>query len=172
MVLGGLHILRALGLPGIPWGIRLLLPWALYRWWGSEELFRLWGKATFAPMQLKVSGLNTALGHLGVEQLSLFDPVLWREIEPGWGVKLAGLSLLCSALVTLLDLPVRWNCHSCRAKIAPDDVCCHACGYRFPEATACHQCGRAPRKGDRFCRSCGTGLGVFSPVPAERPDLG
>lgn len=158
MVLAGMHLLRALSVPGTAWAIRFLLPWGCYGWWTSEELFRAWGKSTLAPVQLKVSGLNTALSHLGVEPLSLFDPVLWREMEAGWGAKLAGVSLLLALLITAVDRPLRSRCPHCDATVSPEDPCCHGCGHRFPEVPACGQCGRAPLSGDRFCRGCGSSL--------------
>lgn len=159
LVLGNLHMLRALNLPGTAWAIRLLLPWALYRWWGSQELFREWGKATFVPMQLKLSGINETLDTLGVDRVTVYDPVLWREIVPGLGYQLAGFSLLLAAVVTAIDFPVRTRCPDCRSVISPEDPCCHGCGRRFPEVPGCQQCGRSPQKGDKFCRSCGNGLG-------------
>jgi hypothetical protein len=155
LLLGNLHVLRALNLPGMSWGIRILLPWCIYKWWDSQELFREWGKATLAPMQLKLSGVNEALDTLGLDRFSIYDPVLWREVVPGWGYKLAGASLLFALLVTLVDQPARTRCPSCRAVISPEDPCCHGCGCRFPEVPGCQQCGRTPQKGDRFCRSCG-----------------
>lgn len=158
LVLGSLHILRSLNLPGSPWAIRVLLPWTIFRWWESAESFRLWGKATFAPAQLKLSGVNQALDTLGVDQVSLYDPVLWRTIEPGWGYKLAGCSLLAAVLVTLVDWPVRTRCPGCRSVISPEDPCCHGCGRCFPEVPGCLQCGRVPQRGDRHCRSCGQSL--------------
>jgi hypothetical protein len=158
LVLGALHGGRALGLPGVAWAIRALLPWTIYRWWQAEALFRDWGKGTLAPLQLKLSGVNSALETIGAERVTVFDPVLWRDVLPGPGYKLAGLALLLGGLVTLLDWPSRTRCGTCRAVVDPEDSCCHACGGRFPEATACSQCGRSPRTGDRFCRACGGAL--------------
>lgn len=172
LVLGNLHILRALRLPGVSWAIRLMLPWALYRWWGSAELFRDWGKSVLVPMQLKLSGVNETLDTLGLERLSVYDPVLWREVVPGWGYKLAGASLALAVLVTLLDQPMRTRCPACRSVVSPEDPCCHGCGQRFPDVPGCMQCGRTPQKGDRFCRSCGRELGQTkeeATSPASEP---
>jgi hypothetical protein len=156
LALGNLHVLRALNMPGMSWGIRLLLPWVIYRWWGSQQQFRDWGKATLAPVQLKLSGVNDTLSTLGLDGVSIYDPVLWRDVQPGWGYTVAGASLLMAILVTAIDQPPRTRCPSCRAVISPEDPCCHGCGKSFPEIPGCRQCGRPPQKNDRFCRSCGT----------------
>jgi hypothetical protein len=158
LLLAGFHVLRALSFPGMAWAIRLMLPWAGYRWWGSEELFRHWGKHTFAPLQLRLSGLNQALSTVGADPVTVFDPVLWREVAPGLGWKLAGISLLLALVITALDLPVRSRCPSCRSRVGPDDRCCHGCGASFPDVPGCLGCGRRPHKGDGFCRSCGRSL--------------
>lgn len=158
MVLAGLQILRALGLAPLAWAVRMLTPWALYKWWGAPEQFRLWGKATLAPMQMKLSGVNSTLSTLGAETVTVFDPTLWREVVPGWGYKLAGASLLLSLVVSWLDWPARTDCPFCKVTVSPEDPCCHGCGHRFPEVPACPQCGRAPQDGDRHCRACGTSL--------------
>ncbi len=158
LALGCLHVLRAGNLSGAAWGIRLLLPWVAYRWFASRESFFEWGKATFVPLQLKFSGLNETLDRLGMDPVTVYDPLLWRDLRPGWGYKLAGASLLAAALVTLLDQPARLRCPDCRSVISPEDPCCHGCGRRSPEVPGCRQCGRSPRPGDRFCRSCGTNL--------------
>ena len=163
LLLGACQLLRALNLPGMPWAVRLLLPWTLWRWWTAEELFRQWGKQTFAPLQLRLSGVNQALSTVGAEPISVFDPTLWRDVEPGLGWKLAGVSLFLSLIVTLFDQPVRTRCSACQARISPEDRCCHGCGQQFPQVPGCLQCGRKPEKDDKHCRSCGRELAPPTP---------
>lgn len=158
LVLGGLHVLRALNLWGTPWAIRLLLPWTIYRWWVGPEVFREWAKATLVPVQSRLMGLNDALARVGIESVTVYDPASWQVILPGWGYWLAGRCLMLAVLVTLLDYVPRGRCPDCRSQVAAEDPCCHGCGRRFPEVPGCFQCGRTPRGGDRFCRSCGTAL--------------
>lgn len=163
LLLGGLHLLRAFNAPGVVWAIRILLPWALYRWWTIEEAYRLWGKSMLASLQLRFTTINQALTTLGLDGISVFDASLWREMQPGWGWKLAGLSLFLSVLITLLDWPSRTRCPACRVKVQPEDPFCHGCGCRFPEVPGCSGCGRRPARGDKFCRSCGRAVAVVEP---------
>ena len=153
--LGGLHLMRAVGVPGVAWLIRLVLPWAIYRWWTIETAYLQWGKATLAALQLRLSPVNQGLITLGLDPLSVFEVSQWQNMPPGWGWKLAGGSLCAAAVVTVLDWPVRTRCPACRARVAPEDPFCHGCGHRFPEVPACEGCGRKPAGGDKFCRSCG-----------------
>ncbi len=155
LVLGGLHLLRSLNLSAAAWLIRLLLPWALYRWWQSEEVCRLWGKAALAPLQMRLSPLNTALSSLGAREIEVFEASLWRELAPGLGWKFAGVSLLIALLLTIFDWPSRTRCPECRSKVLPEDPFCHGCGQHFPDVPGCVGCGRKPYSQDKFCRSCG-----------------
>lgn len=159
-ILGGLHILRSLNLTAVAWLIRPILPWAIYRWWHSEEVFRLWGKATLAPLQMRLAPLNLALSSLGGKEMELFEAPLWRELAPGWGWTLAGVSLVLALVLTLLDWPSRTRCPDCKVKVQPEDPFCNGCGHRFPDVPGCTGCGRTPHHGDKHCRSCGRELSV------------
>lgn len=162
IVLAGLHGLRALGVPGASWGVRGVWPWVFYHWWQSERAFRLWGKTTLAPLQLKLSGVNQALATVGIEPVSVFDPVAWRVLAPGIGWKLAGVSLVLALIVTALDWPVRRRCLDCQVVVSPWDRCCHGCGHVFTDVPGCLSCGRVPVDGDHFCRACGKDLQIKS----------
>jgi hypothetical protein len=180
LVLGGLHLLRALELPATPWAIRLLWPWVAYRWWWSEQMFRDWAKSTLVPVQLKFSGLNAALERLGFEPISFYDPVLWRELTLGWGYQVAGGSLLLALLLTLFDggaaglrasapgggTPATSRCPDCEVPVEPQDACCHGCGQSFQGRIGCSGCGRIPLPGDRYCRSCGVATSLEPSVVA------
>lgn len=155
LFLAALHLFRGLNLAGSAWAIRLVLPWALYRWWTVEESYRLWGKAILTDWQLRLAPMNSALSRLGFEGVTLFEVAEWQSMPPGWGWKLAGVSLILAVLVSLLDWPIRTRCAGCGVKVRPEDPFCHGCGIRFPEVPGCARCGRVPTKGDRFCRLCG-----------------
>ncbi len=155
LVLGNLHFLRAVGVPGIQWGIRILLPWAIYRWWAAEEAFKLWGKQILGPAQLKLVEVNQVLTTVQLEPVTVFDPTKWRELDPGLGWQVAGVSLALALLVTCFEKSPISKCSNCSNKVSGDDPNCHHCGHRLHESPTCPRCFRSLQKGDRFCRGCG-----------------
>lgn len=155
LVLAGAHLWRALSFPGAAWAIRLLLPGVLWGWWHSPERFRLWGMAVLAPWQLQLDGVNQVLARLGQAPLTLFDPVVWRDISLGWGYRLAGGCLVLSALLTVCDFGLRPRCLGCRAQVGVRDRFCFQCGDGLSGDGGCGQCGEPGRSGDQFCRACG-----------------
>lgn len=155
LVLGNLHFLRAVGVPGVQWVIRVLLPWAVYQWWAAEEAFKLWGKQILGPAQLKLIEVNQVLTTVQLEPVTVFDPTKWRDLDPGLGWQMAGASLGLAVLLTCLEKSATIKCSGCSTRVSREDPHCHSCGHRLREIPSCPRCFRSYHKGDHFCRGCG-----------------
>lgn len=162
LALAACQLSRALGWSGAKWMVRLVCLPALYLWWGSEEVFRHWGTATLAPLQLKLAALNDVLGKFSVEAVEIFEPRLWKQLETGPGWYLAGGTLVCSLLLSAFDRVKVSSCPACALKVAATDCHCPGCGHKFRDFQGCSKCGRHPQAGDKFCRDCGESV--------KRPD--
>ncbi|MFA5504323.1 MAG: zinc ribbon domain-containing protein [Vulcanimicrobiota bacterium] len=146
--------LRALGGSALRWLVRPALIPAAYFWWTSLEQMQAWGARSLAPAQLKLATVNQGLGSLGGEPITLYEPALWRGLEPSYGWQVAGAILVLSALFTLFDGPRMPHCGSCNKRGREGDSFCFQCGQAFSEQPVCSNCGQTAIEGDAFCRHC------------------
>ena len=155
LILSGICLVRGLGFSFVRWPARLVLPLAAYGWWTSPEAMRDWGVSLFAPLQLKFSSINSALSHLNVEPITVFESQLWRELSTGPGFALAGLSFAALLLVTAFDHPKQRKCSACQSRVQLEDRNCHSCGALVSIGDGCRGCGKHVSKSDKHCRHCG-----------------
>lgn len=154
LVLASILYLRALGGFPLRWLVRLTVLPTAYFWWQSVEQMKSWGVKNLAPAQLKLSTVNSAMTKLGAERVTLYEPSLWKSLEPSYGWKAAGFLLLVTAVVTVLDGPRIRKCQSCGQKGRGGDSFCFQCGMALTDARLCGNCGGALQAGDSFCRHC------------------
>jgi hypothetical protein len=158
MVIASMLFLRAIGGWPIRWLIRVSLPPAIYFWWFSVDTMKAWGAENLAPAQLKLSTVNSALAKLGGTPVTLYEPALWKGLEPSWGWKAAGVTLLLTALFTVVDGPRISKCAGCGEKGRDGDSFCHKCGESLAEIQACTNCGHRVQKDDVHCGRCSASL--------------
>lgn len=156
LLLTGLLMLRVVGGYPFRWVVRLALVPALLSWWKAPELVREWGGQTLAPLQLRLNAVNQTLSSLGAETITVYEPALWRTLAPGWGWKVAGLTLVAISLLTFFDGARRPTCSACRAETGETDHHCYACGESLGKLRYCSNCGSPETQGDTYCRCCGT----------------
>lgn len=157
-VLAALLFLRAvLGAP-LRWLVRPALIPSVYLWWNSVQATRAWGAETLAPAQIKLVSVNRTLTTLGGDDIRLYDPALWKNLEPSFGWKFAGVVLFSIGVATLLDGSFRRKCQSCGTKGRDQDSFCCKCGQSLTQATVCGNCGETARDGDNYCRHCSKSL--------------
>ena len=154
LIVASFLYLRAIGGYPIRWLVRVAVPPALYFWWFSLEEMRSWGTQNLAPAQLKLSTVNGTLSKLGGTPVTIYEPALWRSLEPSWGWKAAGVCLALTALFAVLDGPRIPKCGSCGASGRDGESFCHECGEGFGPIHGCKNCGHKPGKGDSYCGRC------------------
>lgn len=154
-VLSGLLFLRGVAGAWFRWAVRAAWLPSVYLWWQSLESTRTWGIKTLAPLQLKLSGLNVALGQLGAPEVEIFRVQAWKSLAPAFGWHLAGGCLTATLIFTLIDAAHMGKCGGCGARVSPEDSFCHACGQAQRDGPRCSRCARAVKKEDAFCRDCG-----------------
>ncbi len=147
---------RALGWSSLRWGVRLTLPFGWFGWWTAEQSFRTWGATYIAPLQLRLAEVNSLLAKFNMSGVDLYEPALWRQLEPSWGWGLVGLGLLLISVQTLGDRSAVQICPGCRFKAPLGNCFCACCGHRFRPFLGCTRCAKVPLPNDRFCRACGT----------------
>ena len=156
LILASILYLRAIGGLPVRWLVRPAVLPAAYFWWQSVDQMKAWGARNLAPAQLKLSAVNSAMTKFGGERVNLYEPALWKGLKPSYGWKAAGILLLFTAVVTLLDGPRTPKCGACGKKGAEGDSFCFHCGKALAEAVVCRNCGEKLRQGDSFCRKCAT----------------
>ena len=154
--LSGLLVIRAVAGWPFRWPVRIATPIALYYWWASLEAVKTWGAKNLAPAQLKLAAVNQTLSRLGGESVTVYEPALWRSLEPQHGWHLAGLSLFLIGLLSVLDGPRSLLCSACQTKAKESDHFCHCCGHTLTISPGCRNCGGKPHPQDTFCRHCGS----------------
>lgn len=171
--LSGVLVMRTVAGWFFRWPVRMVTPVAFYYWWESLEAVKTWGAKHLAPAQLKLAPVNQTLSTLGGEGVTVYEPALWRSLEPQYGWHLAGLSLLSIGLLTAFDGPRSVVCSACQAKAKETDNFCHACGDTLTTSVGCRNCGGKPLVQDAYCRHCGDKFGALpraeqlSSAPAE-----
>lgn len=155
LVLSGLLFLRGLAGAWFRWAVRAAWLPSVYLWWQSLESTRTWGIKTLAPLQLKISGLNMALGQMGLAEVEIFRVQAWKSLTPSIGWYLAGGCLVAILVFTLMDAAYSGKCRGCGARVSPEDGFCHACGQAQGDVPRCSRCARPVEKKDAFCRDCG-----------------
>lgn len=137
------------------WLLRAAILPSLYFWFKAPAGVKAWAAYNLAPTQLKLAPVNQALSSLGGETISLYEPVLWRALQPQFGWYLAGASLGLALLYTLLDGPICRKCLGCAAELNSEDAFCASCGTVVGSWCGCTNCGHRGESTDRFCRRCG-----------------